>query len=166
MNLKSTSLLVLLSAMAVSLLVGYGVGFIHGFRNAFWFDAPGRGLNYVIELRQLRRGDINKVIESKEDDLDWQVFLHSEYLKKGNPLMVQFYFNFFSDPQWKTADKDYRTLMYTIVKYRSEYPTQTTPPEFTKDADEEIKKQMTDNFNSKITAIRSTLKQYGWKDNP
>ena len=164
--MKPTTLIVTLVAIVVAFLAGYGTGFIHGFRNAFWFDSPGKGTIDVIELKQLRRGDITKVIESKEDDLDWQIFLHSEYLSKGNPLKIHFYFNYFSDPQWKTADKDYRSFMNIIVKYRTEYPIQSAPPEFTKDADEKLKKEMTYNFNSRIETIKKTLNQYGWKEKP
>ena len=166
MKIKTTTIIVLLTTIILAFLAGYGTGFIHGFRNAFWFDAAGRGSVDAIELRQLRRGDIPKVIENREDNLDWQIFLHSEYLKKGNPLMIKFYFNYFSDPQWKTADKDHRIFMNYIVKYRTEYPIQTTPPEFTKDADEEIKKEMTKNFEARIQTIKKTLNQYGWKENP
>ncbi len=146
--------------------IGYTSGFIHGFRNAYFFDAPAKGVVDIVELRQLRRGDIKQVIESKEDHLDNQILLHSEYLKKGSPRKIQVYFSYFFEPKWNTAEKDYLSLMHTVVKYREEYPIHLTVPELTKDVDESYKKAVKSNVDNEIDLIKKTLIYYGWEEKP
>jgi len=166
--MKKKTILFISGFVIISIVfaVGYTAGFIRGFQNAFWFDSPGKGLADTIELRQLRRGDINKVIQAKEDDLDRQILLHSEYLKKGSPMMTQLYFSYFADPRWTTAEKDHHLFMNDVVRYRNEYPIHFSLPEFTKDADESLKKEMKMNVEKQIVSIKKTLIQYGWKGNP
>jgi hypothetical protein len=166
MKIKPISLIVVLVAIGIAFSLGYMSGFIKGFQNAFWFDAPGKALVDIVDLRQLRKGDINQVIDSKEDDLDKQIYLHGEYLKKGNPQMTQFYFTYFSDPRWPTAIKDTQILMYDAARYRSQYPIHISAPCFTREADKAFKKEMKSRFDNEVETIKKTLLLYGWKVTP
>ncbi len=166
MKLRPISLIAILITIGLVFSAGYMTGFIQGFRNAFWFDSPGKGVVLVNDLRQLRRGDIKQVIESKEHELDKQIFLHGEYLEKGSPTMIQLYFNYFAEPRWKTAEKDHRTFMHIVAKYRNEYPIYLSTPEFTQDADESFKKDVEKEVEKEIESIKKTLTRYGWKGNP
>jgi hypothetical protein len=166
MKIRPISLIAFLIIIGLVFSAGYMTGFIQGFRNAFWFDSPGQGVVLVNDLRQLRRGDIKQAIESKELYLDKQIFLHGEYLEKGSPTMIQWYFNYFAEPRWKTAGKDHRTFMHIVAKYRNEYPIHLSTPEFTKDADESFKKDIEKAVEKEIESIKKTLTQYGWQETP
>jgi len=146
----------------VSFSVGIVFGFKKGFENNYVFDASNRALLITADLKMLRDESISRVkmIEQKEEQLDFEILMHSNYLEHGNPLMVRLYYelflNFSPDLSPKEFLRSVNNNMIMVAKYRSEHPIKMSV-----DDNEEFK----DTIAKQIHRIEETLRKYSGGNN-
>ena len=99
-------------ALALSFVAGVRVGVTLGVDQFLKMDSSAKALVLTSELRALRAGKVEKIIEVKEIEVDGNVVSALEFQKSGMPWL--FWPN---DLPWNHA----RSLGY-VAQYRKEYP--------------------------------------------
>ena len=144
--------------VALLLLAAGGTGFAGGVfvgaKDTVWqfvlLDSSAKASLLTYELQALRAGNIKRIIDTKEIELDGELVHFAEFRREERPWIFWLY-------GWK--EREHAKYMKHVASYRKQYPPFTTTIDFGKDnpMKEEMEKHVQDVKN--VTA--EILKEYG-----
>lgn len=122
--------------LIASNLLGGFIGFEKGFESALYIESMGDMQLTIIMLKELHQNKTERTIRVMETNLDNQIFFIGTF-KEANDSIYNFYKYNGSAIDLTEAEKGF---MNRAIKYRREFPSISTVPEFKKQVDEILKK--------------------------
>lgn len=147
---RKQRVLIYVPLVAAALFAVFIVGVHVGYQQFLLMDSSAQAVLLTNELKVIRAGNAEKLIEGKEIDLDGKIVRALEFQESGHPWL-------FYPFAWSY---DHDSYLHTVALYRKSYPP-VTPKISGFGGDEEHQNEMK-NYQTEVTnRTRLLIEQYG-----